>query len=156
MNWPLPLRVFGLGSPHGDDAVAWHVIEALRRLPDLDGRVELRRLDGSQRLLDQLDGQGTLVVIDAMRGGQPLGSVLRLEWPDRRLERLRPATSHDLGLNAALELAQTLGTLPELVVIYGIEAGDCAPGAALSPAEAAAADELARRLAAELHLKSKG
>lgn len=150
MSWPLPIRIAGVGSPQGDDAVAWHVVRELHdRLGRLPG-VELHRLDGGQQLFDLLDGQGTLFVIDAVLG-ENVGTIHRLEWPDRRVEVMRPGSTHLLSPAEALALAATLRTLPPRVLIFAIEAANFNPGDQLSSPLEDAIPKLARRIVDEVN-----
>ena len=80
MTWRPPVRFVGVGSPNGDDAVAWAVV---RRVQERLTGVDCRCLHGGQQLLDLLDGQGTLVLIDAVVSGAPSGTI------QRRVSRLR-------------------------------------------------------------------
>jgi len=144
----MPVRVVGVGSPNGDDAVAWEVIRAARAL-NWDA-VELHTVEGGQRLLDLLDGCGTLILIDALECAGTAGTLQRFEWPDPRLAVLRPGSTHDMRPTEALELAAVLGLLPPRVVIWAIEGERFDPGTGLSPTVAAVVPELMRRLAAEL------
>ena len=115
-----PIRVVGVGSPHGDDAIGLEVIRRLRaRQKDFRG-VEFIEIDSGQRLLDLLDGQGRLILIDALADAEQAGAVVRLEWPDARLEVLRPGSTHRMRPAEALQLAEALGLLPARIVFFGI------------------------------------
>jgi hydrogenase maturation protease len=154
MSLPPPVRVVGIGSPAGDDALGWEAVARLEGLLRPARGVELYRADSGQRLLDLLDGCGSLLLIDAVRGGGPAGALFRCVWPDARLARLRPGSTHDLGVVAALELAATLGLLPAPVVVFGMEAAEVGPAAGLSPPVAAALPALVRQVADELGVES--
>ncbi len=149
MSLPRPIRLIGVGSPHGDDAVGLEVIRRLRELAVVQAGVELRVAQGGQCLLDHLDGLGSLVVIDAAAGDRP-GTIHRLEWPDPRLQRFRPASTHGLGVAEALDLAAVLGVLPSAVVVFGVEATSLEAGHGLSAPVAAVIPELIERIRAEL------
>jgi len=154
MAWPGPLRVIGVGSPHGDDAVAWEVVRQLRgRLGEWPG-VEWHMVGGGQRLLDLLDGQGSLVLIDAMAGAAEPGAVQRLAWPDPRLDILQPGSTHGLRPAESLQLAAALGVLPLQVVIFGIALGKLETGSGLSALVTDALPAVVERIAAELTLDS--
>jgi len=145
-----PIRVVGCGSPHGDDAVAWDVI---RRLGDVglpDG-IELHTIEGGHQLLDRLDGQGTLMLIDAISSDAAAGTIHRFDWPELPIDSLRPGSTHDLGPGEALRLAASLNLMPPRVVAWGIEAASFELNAGLSRAVAAAVPELVRRIAEELN-----
>jgi hydrogenase maturation protease len=152
---PGPIRVAGVGSPLGDDAVGWEVVRALRtRVGDQPG-VELHELGGGHGLLDVLDSRGTLILVDAVMTGLRPGTIHRFAWPDPRVECLRPGSTHDLTPAAALRLGEALGVLPPRVVVYGIGIGQLNAHANLSPAVAAAAAGLADRIAADLTAESR-
>jgi hydrogenase maturation protease len=144
MRWARPVRVVGVGSPAGDDAVGWAVIDRLRRAGPHEG-VEFHRVQGGERLLDLLDGRGTLVLIDAVRSGGTAGTMYQLAWSDGRLGTSFPGTTHGYGAAAALELAAMLGLLPPCFVL-GIEIADAGQGAGLSAAVAAAVPEVVRQV----------
>jgi hydrogenase maturation protease len=150
MSWPRPIRVVGVGGPLGDDAVAWEVVRQLRRLQDWGRDTELHAVEGGQRLLDVLDGRGTLLLVDALASGGASGTIQRLEWPDPTLETLRPGTTHHLRPTEALQLAATLGLLPPRVVIWGIEGKAFGPDAGLSSGVANAVAELVEHIVVEL------
>ena len=135
-----------VGSPWGDDALAWEVVRQLRpRFGDRPG-IELHALEGGQRLLDVLDGQGTLLVVDAAATGKAPGTIHCFEWPEPRVEALRPASTHDMQPAEALRLAGALGLLPPRVVVFGIEIQWLDPHHGLSPSVTAAVPTLVRRI----------
>jgi hydrogenase maturation protease len=148
MTCPRPIRVIGVGSPFGDDAVAWHVVDRLEE--SLKHEVEFHRVGGGQRLLEILDGEGTLVLIDALAPGTTPGTIRRFEWPDANLLALRPGTTHDMNPLDALKLAGILGIQPARVVVFGIEARVAAAGEGLSETVAAAVPALVDRIRGEL------
>jgi hydrogenase maturation protease len=149
-----------VGSPWGDDAVAWEVVRKLqqvspeRQRPE-DAPVKFHAVEGGQRLLDILDGRGTLLLVDALVGPESPGTIHRLEWPDERLEALHPGTTHHFRPVETLRLAATLGLLPPRVIIWAITGVCFDPQASLSPAVAAAMPELVQRIAAELETIQK-
>lgn len=148
MTWPRPIRFVGIGSPQGDDALAWNVVSQLReRLSDRRD-VEFHLLEGGQRLLDVIDGQGTLLLIDAL-AGETTGIIHRFEWPDPRVQVLRPRSTHQMRPAEALQLAEALGILPLRVIVFAIEASCFDPGAAPSTAAEKAVCELVCRLVDE-------
>jgi hydrogenase maturation protease len=118
-----PIRVVGVGSPNGDDAVGWEVVRKLRERLDESSGVEIFEIEGGQRLLELLDGKGTLILIDAIVNGGERGTVNYFEWPDVRLEALSPGSTHTLRPAEALQLASALALLPQRVLVFGICVG---------------------------------
>jgi len=156
MSWPepglpRPIRVVGVGSPLGDDALAWEVVRKLREhLEASHPGIEFHAVEGGQRVLDVIDARGTLFLVDAVAAGRTPGTIHRFEWPDPCVEALRPGSTHHLRPAEALRLAAALGTLPPRVIIFGIEAERFDPRLALSPSVAAAVPELVGRIMQEL------
>ena len=128
--------VVGLGNPdRGDDGVGAHVLAALKvRLATLSatGRFhgtfgELPRVvahaGGGLELLDLWEDTPLVIVMDALRSGDPPGTVHRFDVSEAPLPVVtRGASTHDLGLAECLELARTLGRLPPRVIVLGVEA----------------------------------
>ncbi len=142
------IRVIGIGSPHGDDAVGLAVAEAVAGgLPE---GVELRvRERPGLDLADDLGDADAVVIVDALPGAGAPGRIQEVD--PARLAARRELSSHGLGVGEALALADALGRRPRLRVL-GIEAGDAREGG-LSPAVAAALPRACgalRRLVAEL------
>jgi hydrogenase maturation protease len=136
----------GIGSPHGDDRLGWHVAEAIaERLQERvlqQARIAVRKAGSPADLLDWLEGIDRLVICDACRGGGPAGCTYRWTWPDRAIAQAHSSGSHDLGLASILELAQRLDCLPLMVIVWGIEAEvvkphDQLPSSGLSASPAA-------------------
>ena len=140
-------RVLGVGSPHGDDAAGWRVVEMLRRRPGLSAQLAIVE---PPQLLDHLQGCRRLILVDACRADRTPGTLIRLQWPDELLRSQRRQSSHGLDVGDALALAETLGWLPPQVVFWGVEVSRCQPGEDLSPEVRLALPELERRILQEL------
>jgi len=149
--WRVPIRIIGVGSPHGDDSVGWEVVRELRSKLDGQKGLELHSVEGGQRLLDLLDCRGTLFLIDALAPEGRPGSVRRFTWPDERFESLCFPSTHHLRPVEALKLAETLGLLPAQVVIFGIEAEQMNASGGLSQVVAAAVPRLLNCIVEELN-----
>jgi hydrogenase maturation protease len=150
MTWPVPIHVIGVGSPLGDDAVGWETVRQLQRQREWGSEFAFHTVEGGQGLLDLLDGRGSLWLVDALDSTETPGTILRLEWPDPRVEALCPGTTHHLRPAETLQLAASLGLLPAQVVLWAIVGACFGPQAGLSPAVAAAVPELVQLLVAEL------
>ena len=143
--------VVGAGNPdRGDDGVGLLVARMLRdRLP-VEVRIE-ERLGGAAELIELLREADHAVLIDAMVSGAAAGTVRRF---DCVAGEVAPgpggASSHGLGIAAAVGLAAALSCLPRVCVVYGIEAVEFSPGADMSDVVAAAAEEAAELIAGEL------
>jgi hydrogenase maturation protease len=149
--------VVGLGNPIlGDDAVGWHVVDAVEaRLASaaipggepgsgLGGdNIRFERLAvGGLALMERLVGFRRAILVDAMMTGTaPPGTVQVLslaDLPGGLAGHLDGA--HDASLAVALEAGRALGaSLPEDLVIVTIEAAQVTEfGESMSPQVAAA------------------
>jgi hydrogenase maturation protease len=143
--------VLGIGNAwQGDDAAGLIAADRLRELAPAG--IEVRELEGEPvSLVEAWDGAADVYLIDAVRSGSPPGTVHRLDATDEALPAtLSAASTHTLGIGEAIELARALGRLPRRVVLYGIEAESIHAGASLTPAVAAAVDEVIERLLEEV------
>ena len=138
--------VIGVGNAwRGDDAAGLMVARRLR------GTVAAREQEGDGAgLLEAWAGARHVVVVDAAAGDAAPGSVRRFDARAAPLPaRFLRSSTHAFGVADAVELARALDRLPERLEVYAIEGASFAAGAPLSPAVAAAIDELADLLAAE-------
>ena len=137
-----------LGSRYrGDDALGPLVADRLReaRVPVLDCA------DEPTRLLDEWAGLETVVIVDAVLTGAPVGTPYRVDVADEPLPReLGLASTHAVGVADALELGRTLGRAPRRVVVLGVEGAAFGMGDEMSPAVAAAVDGVVVAALAEL------
>lgn len=101
-------------------------------------------------LVETWKGAVDVILVDAVVTGAPAGTVHVWDG-DLPSFALRVDTStHGLGVAQAIRLAVDLWGQPPHLRIYGIEAAGFDMGAAPSAAVAAAADEVAARIAAAL------
>jgi hydrogenase maturation protease len=123
------VTIIGVGSPFGADQVGWLAVDWLER-SELCKRFADLHLNFYQAdrpgalLLEQLHDVDAAIIIDAMQSGLSFGT-LRTFTLD---EVLRPHTglvsSHAFGVSESLALGASLGALPRLLTIVGIEMGD--------------------------------
>ena len=142
--------LIGVGNPdRGDDGAGRAVARRLAARSDL--ALQVRESSGEATdLMHDWAGFDEVVVVDACRGAGPPGSVHRF-GPDEldRVATLQHASTHSLGVGAAIGLARALGTLPESLVIYAIEARQCGDGEGLSPEVERAVRDVTERVARE-------
>ncbi len=141
--------VVGLGNPIlGDDAVGWHVVDAVAALlsPEERAHVDVDRLAvGGLTLMERLVGYRRAVLVDAMlTGTAPPGTVRVLsvaEIPAREAGHLDAA--HDATLADALAAGRAMGAvLPDEITIVSIEAAQVTEfSEEMTPAVAAAIPE---------------
>jgi hydrogenase maturation protease len=140
--------VVGLGHPdRGDDAaglvIARRVREQVPAVPVVEWEGEM------SGLLDLWGGVGTVVVVDAVRGGPP-GRVLRLGDGGAALPPGTGRGTHDLDLDDVVRLARVLGRAPRRLVVIGVTGTDFGAGRPLSTEVAEAIETATRAVLAEL------
>ena len=138
--------VIGVGNPLcGDDAAGRAVVRSLRAAGMPPG-VELVESDGDPAtLIEFWRGRDMALVVDAVRSGAPPGSIHHLELPGMASVP-HGTSSHGLGLAEAVGIAAALGRLPRRLIVFGIEAGGCELGAALSVPVARTAESVAAQI----------
>ena len=102
-------------------------------------------------LLPYLVGVSHLLITDAVQTGRPPGSLVRLEGDAIPAALSLKMSMHQVGLQELLALASFQGTLPEQVVLWGLEPGSLEWGLELSTPIAAQIDALVDAAASELH-----
>ncbi len=141
----MSLRVIGLGSPHGDDAIGLAVARRLAR-EGLPPQVELRTCERpGVDLLDALAGAGAAVLVDAVRSGSTPGRVEEID--PLALREGAGLSSHGLGVAEALALGRVLRRLPAWLRVVGIEIATTR-GDGLTPPVAAAVGPACERVRA--------
>ncbi|HIJ63044.1 MAG TPA: HyaD/HybD family hydrogenase maturation endopeptidase [Rhodospirillaceae bacterium] len=115
--------VLGVGNVlMSDEGVGVHAVERLQsrfRIPD-----EVELVDGGttgMELLPMLHGADQLIIVDAVRVGQPPGSVVRLiddEVPAFFKTKLSP---HQIGVSDMLAALKFGGGSPQRVVLIGVQ-----------------------------------
>ena len=120
---------------------------------ELRGVVPVVEVTGeATELLQAWEEAELAVVVDAVRSGNPPGTVRRLttDSPDARFVGMTATSTHGSGLEAAIGLGRAFGCLPARLVIYGIEAARTGEGEGLSPRVKAAVPDVARRVLEEV------
>jgi len=155
MKVPEQKTVFiGVGNPfRGDDGAGRAVVRRLRGEIPPGVKVQEETGDGAE-LLEAWKGADCVILVDAVLSGAPPGTIHRL---DARMEKLpvwfSHSSTHSFGVAEAIELARTMGDLPERLIVYGIEGLDFSAGTALSPEVAAVVPAAASLILQEiLHL----
>ena len=138
------MKVLGLGNPaRGDDGAGPLVVRFLRDLGIEAAVVKREPLE----LLEVWRPEDDVIVIDTVLTGAPCGTIQTWNEASLALPGGASASTHNLGLAEAIELARALGRLPRCLKIFGIEGRKFAMGAKMSPAVERAAENLAHRIA---------
>jgi hydrogenase maturation protease len=145
------ILVIGLGNPdRGDDGVGAIAVSRLAgRLP---GDVAILTRSGDMlSLIEDWTGFDAVVCVDAAAPmGRP-GSIHRIDLAAGDLPRdVSLKSSHAFGIAEAIALARALGLAPRDIIVFAIEGLCFESGAAMTPEVAAAADEAAIHITAEI------
>jgi hydrogenase maturation protease len=138
--------VIGVGNVfRHDDGAGLAVIERLERLASPVPGLRLAITDGEPaRLLELWSGAEVAVVVDAVHNhavSEP-GRIHRLVVDRPLPAEPGAASSHGLGLGAAVDLAIALDRMPRRLVLLAVEGADFSVGLGLSSHVAAALDRL--------------
>ncbi|MFW2382454.1 MAG: hydrogenase maturation protease [Acidimicrobiales bacterium] len=151
--------VAGVGNPsRGDDAVGPLVVEAFRRRLGVESsRVETIVLIGD--LIDLVlswRSDQDVVVVDAMVGGGPPGTIRETDGLDGISPARAAVSSHGVGITESVELARLLNRLPRSLSIIAVEASTFEHFEPPSPAVASSipvvVDRLLDRFGGEMDL----
>ncbi|MBI5560073.1 MAG: HyaD/HybD family hydrogenase maturation endopeptidase [Deltaproteobacteria bacterium] len=121
-----------------DEGLGVRALEYLKNTRSIPGSVTL--VDGGVNgltLLSVMEGYNPVMIIDAVRGGGPPGSVYRLgkeKIAGRGIRgwKERLSSLHGLGMEEVLAALTVYGEKKEVVII-GMEPLQVSPGMALSP-----------------------
>lgn len=144
--------VLGIGNVlMSDEGIGVHAIEALEARYDLPAEVEV--IDGGtcgMELLPDLQGSDHLIVVDAVRAGQPEAGIVRLEGDDVPAFFKTKLSPHQVGLSDVMAALRFGGGEPGHVVLIGVKPVVLELSMELSPAVAARVDEVVGMVVSEL------
>jgi len=116
-----PVRIIGIGSPHGADRIGWLAIEALQQAPlheqFPDGVISFDCCSVPTELHRLVDGCRLAVLVDAVLAGET--GLVTLAVGDLEARR-RLDSVHGVGVGEMLELIQLLADPPPQVEVIGI------------------------------------
>lgn len=141
------IKIFGIGSPFGDDQAGWHTVNILRQKKALAQYiphfVHFEQLDRPGiGLLQRMRDAKAVILIDAVKSGANLGTLHQFE--NLAIKNIEcTLSSHGIGVIQTLQLGVVLNELPELTILYGIEIGETGCGTSISLPVKTAANKLA-------------
>ena len=102
------IRIIGIGSPFGDDAVGLEVASMLAEAPPPNCEVIAADRPGTN-LIELLQGIEIAIVIDAVRSGAAPGTLHELSFDELARSAGRFTSSHELGVVETMQIARKLG-----------------------------------------------
>jgi hydrogenase maturation protease len=126
--------ILGLGNILlQDEGVGVRVVEAMRDVPTPPG-VDL--LDGGTAglsLLELMEGYDRVIVVDAVEAGAEPGAIFKFRPEDlAAMPNVQLTSFHQVGLMDVLQLAESMGQRPEVVII-GVQPASLNWGTDLTP-----------------------
>lgn len=109
-----------------DDAAGCEVYQLLTKIKLPSGmRIKLMEMAGID-LLDELQGEETLIVVDAVQFGARPGTIHLLPWEEIPSTPGLPVSAHGIGIRESIEIGRVLyrEKMPEKVMLVAIE-GNC-------------------------------
>jgi hydrogenase maturation protease len=143
LNGKNNILVIGIGNEmRGDDAAGLLAAMKLRELRPEGITVKSCCRDGST-LLILWEGYDDVILIDAISGEEPAGSVHVIDMHTTEYtEEIFRASSHSIGLFETIKLAGYVGKVPERLILYGIGGNNFTVGDEPSPEVVAGVDRV--------------
>jgi len=146
-----PVLVMGVGNIlRRDDGFADAV---LRRLEAETLPEDVELFDAGTSAIDLMEvfnGREKLIVLDAVRGGQPPGTLYRFSPEEVEAGVLPMNSLHQVGLLETLKLGELVDCKPRQTVVIGAQPGDTSLGIGLTADVEAAVDRAVRLVLKEL------
>lgn len=143
--------VIGVGNIYRNDDGAGLV--AADKLQEINpGGVEILKMEGDAvNIIETWENRVKVIIIDAVSSGGLPGSVSRYDVTEKSLPaELLHFSTHSISFADIVEIARSLGRLPECLIIYGIEGSDFEHGSRLSPEVVGSLDGLLERIKKDL------
>ncbi len=141
----------GVGNKfRGDDGIG----------PEIAARVAGLRPDGTRAieqsgegagLMDSWKGSDAVIIIDATSSGTPPGTIHRFDAVSGPLPlKFFHYSTHAFSVAEAIELSRTLGSLPGILIVYGIEGKNFEAGSPVSPEVRKAAKIIEKKIVSDI------
>lgn len=119
------IRVFGIGSPFGDDQLGWKAIDMLlddaSLQPYLPDYLKLKKFDRpGLSLLSDFQDATAVILIDAIVSNNEIGRIHRLNKQEINSTKNLISTHH-ISIAETLQLGDNLNILPEKIILHGME-----------------------------------
>lgn len=144
--------VLGIGNTlMSDEGFGVHAVEALEARYEMHDDVEI--VDGGttgMELFPEMQGADHIVVVDAVRAGQPEGGIVRLTGDDVPAFFKTKLSPHQVGLSDVLAALRFAGSEPESVVLIGVKPVSLDISMEMTPKVAACVDPVLSMVVDEL------
>lgn len=149
----MKIAVLGVGNVLlSDEGLGVRVVEEIRKRYSLPEEVLL--IDGGTLGIDLLyflEGVERLLVVDAVLGGLPPGSLYKFKGEEvLTYFKSRKLSAHDIGIQEVLALADLTDRLPKEIVVLGLEPESFEISLDLSPSVKKNLDRLIEEVISQL------
>ena len=143
--------LIGVGNAfRGDDAVGIYVAQQLASRDLSEVVVEVQSGEGAT-LIDCWQSHDRVYLIDAVAPNGSPGQIYRIEAHQEPIKTgLFHSSTHAFSVLDAIELSRALDTLPEELIVYGIEGGHFGEGVDLSREVMTAAERVIEKIFQEM------
>jgi hydrogenase maturation protease len=126
--------VIGIGNEfRNDDGLGVYVARRLRKLNLPHIKAVEHSGEGAQ-LAELWKSKRYVIVIDATASGAEPGTIFRFDTAKQSIPtKFFHYSTHDFSVAESIEVSRVLSTLPERLVVYGIEGINYSQGDTLSP-----------------------
>ena len=145
------MRIFAVGNPfYGDDGVGAAVLDRIREADIFPGAFLFDAHTDALALLDRFTPGEMNVIVDAADMGLEPGAVTAFRPDEVKLKiRSDHLSMHGFGLGETFAMARRMGTLPEDVLIVGVQPARMEINTGLSEPVAAAIPQVLSLIEAE-------
>jgi hydrogenase maturation protease len=149
------IAVVGVGNLlMGDEGIGIEVVKRLEELPKGGPTsVGYDVIDAGTAFFDivsELRGYDKLIIVDAVHGGEPPGTVYRFTFEDIQGMKGCAISLHDFGVVESIQLERVVARVPEEIVFYGIEPERVQLSMELSPLIREKVEYVVRKILEEL------
>lgn len=144
--------VIGLGNNYRkDDGVGLYAAEKIKAM-NLDNTEVTVNIGNATALMGAWSKTGKVFIIDAVMSKAESGTTYKFDALKETIpgEMFNCYSTHSFSLLESIEMAKTLGELPDSLIVYGIEGKDLSSGIGLSSKVKTAADEVVEALVREI------
>jgi hydrogenase maturation protease len=134
MSTQKSILVVGIGNPYRcDDRIGFLIAEQLGKILPKQVEVIFHNSDGLS-LIDLWKNFDCVYLVDAVSSGNTPGNVYRFDAITKPLPRhlFKNYSTHSFDILEIIALAKNLNSLPEELIIYGVESNDFRMGFGIS------------------------
>jgi hydrogenase maturation protease len=139
--------IIGIGNPfRGDDKAGWAVVDLLETF--LSNKIPLLKSPGDvEGLLEEFTENDKVILIDACRTNEPIGSWKKIDGLHHHLPRdAAKSSTHSISLGQAIDLARAMQKLPKELIIFAIPGEEYSITSKITPAVQKAIEEVAQEI----------